>query len=234
MATQTPRKIERKSKLGPIIAVVVLVLVMGGGVIFLLSPASDLSTETDSSAKKETAKTSAKTSTATTKDEPIISEEEGPYKGWQKYENKAWHIFVRYPAGWTLSETAGNLNAAFLGPAMAAGGVILNECVFSVFAEEAPAGTQLEAYIAAAKNAPMGGGTVSSTIETSIDSNPAIKIVDTYVDTGQPWKRTRIWTIKSGRVYTLTYAASINYNKVDYYTKHDTEAEMIVASVLLK
>jgi hypothetical protein len=80
----------------------------------------------------------------------------------------------------------------------------------------------------------MGSGEIISNIDTSIDGNPATQIVESYVDMGQPWKRIRIWTIKGGRVYTLTYAASINYNKVDYYTMHDTEAAMIEASVLLK
>lgn len=133
-----------------------------------------------------------------------------------------------------MTETSGSLLVTFTGPAMPPGSVIQNECTFSIFVEDLPAATGLDEYISAARSAPLGGGDITSQIDTTIDSNPAIEIVDTYVDIGQPWKRSRVWTIKNGRAYTFTYAADLNYNAIDYYTMHDTEAYQIKASIVIR
>ncbi len=190
----------------------------------------------------KTATTTAKKSTNASEDTninqkttPSISqsaEDAEKYKGWQTYENQSWKVFLRYPAGWSKTETSGSLSVIFLGPPTP-GGVILNECAFGIFIEDVPAGSTLDAYVQAAQAEPMGGGTVAEKTDTSIGENPAIKVVDTYSDVGAPWKRLRIWTIKNGRAYTFSYTASVNYGGADYYTLHSATADMILASVII-
>ncbi len=190
-----------------------------------------------SAIKDTSAITNAATSTAT---KPVATDtasnptDEGPYKGWQTYSNKTWGTTLLYPPNWTLTETvADTLRAALLGPAMAAGSPYQNECTYTVFVETVPAAAKLEDYVAAARQAPQGGGDVTSQIETTLDSNPAIQVVDTYVEVGQPFKRTTLWTIKNRKVYTFTYAADLNYKGVDYYVMHDAEAYQITASITI-
>ncbi len=186
---------------------------------------------------KSSSVTEAATSTAT---KPVAVEttsnptDEGPYKGWQTYANKAWGPTLLYPPTWTVSETAANtLRVTFLGPPMPGGSPYQNECTYGIFVETVPAAAKLEDYVAAARLAPQGGGDITSQIETTLDSYPAIEIVDTYVDFGQPFKRTRLWMIKNRKAYTFTYAADLNYKAVDYYVMHDAEAYQITASIVI-
>ena len=170
------------------------------------------------------------------KETPSITEskeDEEKYKGWQTYENQSWAIFVRYPAGWTKTETPGSLSLTFLGPPTPAGGVVLNECAFGIFIEDVPASMTLDAYMHAAQSEPLGGGNVVEETDTSVGENPALKVVDTYTEVGAPWKRFRIWTIKGGHAYTFSYRASVNYGGTNYYTTNSATADMILGSVII-
>ncbi|MFA5867150.1 MAG: hypothetical protein WC891_04185 [Actinomycetota bacterium] len=236
---ETPvKKVERKRNIWMALAIAAGVIVFFMVIVGLVAVRLN-SKSTDQS---QTATTTTKKSTTTTDDTNInqkstpsitqSAEDAEKYKGWQTYENQSWRVFVRFPAGWTKTETSGSLNVVFLGPPTA-GGVILNECVFGIFVKEVPAGTTLDSYVHTAQTQPMGGGTVAEQMETSVGESPAVKIMDTYSDVGAPWKRLRIWTIKNGRAYTFSYTASINYGGTDYYTLHSATADMILASVII-
>jgi hypothetical protein len=158
---------------------------------------------------------------------------EGPYKGWQTYSNTAMGVSSLYPPGWTIDETADRMRATFVGPALPAG-PITNEGTASIFVETVPPATKLAMYVSSAQGAPGGGGDVTSKLDTSLDSNAAIEVVDTYAIANQPWKRMRVWTIKNGKAVTFTYVADLNFNTIDYYTKHETEAEQIRDSITIR
>ncbi len=214
--------------------VIVFFVVIVGLVIYRTnSKTTDASKTATTTAKKNTTTSDTNINQKSTPSIKQSAEDAEKYKGWQTYENQSWRIFSRYPPGWTKTEAKGSLNVTFLGPPTAAGGVILNECAFSIFVEEVPAGMTLEAYVQAARSAPLGGGAAAEETETSIGESPAIKVVDTYVDVGAPWKRQRIWTIKNGRAYTFSYTASTNYGGTNFYTLHSGTADMILASVII-
>lgn len=231
----TPRKDKNtnKSKVPGIIAIVAIVLVVIALIYVLLPSASKFGGNGTMTTETETA-TSTQKKPAPAEEEPVDNDIGGPFEGWQKYSSKAWGVSARFPAGWTTTETTGSLSVIFLGPPTPAGGVILNECSYSIFVEDVSASMGLEAYSTAARTAPQGAGDINKQIDTSIDGNEAIQIEDTYVEAGQPWKRLRTWTIKNNKAYTLTYAASINYNKVNYYIMHESEAEQIESSIVIK
>jgi hypothetical protein len=238
-AKPAAKKQQPKRKIWPALALFGGILVFFGVIIGLVMWRTNSKTATTgltTSSATSKSKTSTKKTNITQKETPSITqskEDEEKYKGWQTYQNQSWAIFVRYPAGWTKTETTASLHVTILGPATPAGGVILNECAFSIFVEDVPDTMTLENYVAAARAAPLGGGSVVEQTDTSIGDSTALKVIDTYADVGAPWKRLRVWTIKNGRAYTFTFAASVNYGGVDYYAMHSATADMILASVII-
>lgn len=224
-----------KRKILPVIAIVAAILIFVAAIIGLamyrLNSKTPAAQTAGSSVKPAPKKETNITTTLPKPKRP--AEDDIIYKGWQTYENAAWKIYARYPPEWTKTETTGSLRVTFLGPSMPGTGVILNECSFGIFIEDVPSGTTLEDYVAAARAQPQGGGGVVTETDTSIGESSAFKVIDTYADVGAPWKRMRVWTIKDGKAYTFSYAASTNYATVDYYTIHSGEADMILESVFL-
>lgn len=231
MADKAPED-GKKSKLTGILAIIGILIIVVALVIYFLPSAAKFGNSSTPTTKADTATTTEK-KPAPPKDTPETDSDIGPYKGWQKYNNKDSGVTVRYPVGWTISETPGTMAAVFIGPPTP-GGAILNECTFAVSAESISSSVGLQEYVTAARLAPLGGGDITSQIDTSVDSNEAIEIVDTYVDAGFPWRRMRVWTNKNDKAYTFTYAASPNYNKADYYSAHIEDSQLILDSILIK
>lgn len=237
---ETSEEKRKNRKIWPVFAIIAAILIfvalVVGVAIYRLNSTAATQTasvtvdETDSSTETKDTNISQKGKPPKTKqsaDDEII------YKGWKAYDSAIRKVYARYPAGWTMTETAGSPHVTFLGPPLAAGGVVSNECVFSIYIENVPADTTLEEYIVDARAAPQGGGAVVSETDTSISESTAFKVIDTYADVGLPWRRLRVWTIKNSRAYTFTFVASINYGSIDYYSDHASEADMILASVFI-
>lgn len=231
MADKNPKG-KKTSKIPGILAILGIIIVIIVAIIYFLPSASNFGQSTATTEKEPATSATKKPTSANSATQ--IPEEEGPFKGWGKFDNQTWGISARYPIGWTKNETASASSVIFAGPLMPGGGAIPYECTFSIFVEGVSSAIGLEAYVAAARTAPGGGGDITKQIETTLDGNTAIQIVDTYAEAGQPWRRFRTWTIKDRQAYTLTYAASPNYNKTDYYSPHEEDAELILESVLIK
>lgn len=221
--------------LGLFLAIVIFMAAVFGLVAYRMKnkTSSTKTTKTTASASKKT-----KESSIIQKQKPkpkTPAEDVEKYKDWQTYENMTWALFLRYPQNWTKSETIGNesLSVTFLGPATPAGGVVLNESTVSVLVDKVPASTDLQDYVDQVKKEPLGVGTIIEERDTSIAETSGIKVVDSYSDVGQPWRRQRIWAIQDDFAYTFTYKASVNYGGVDYYAMHSAVADMIFASVIL-
>lgn len=225
---------KKQSKVGGILAIIAIIILVIVGVVYFLMQSGLIGSGNKTTATDETATTTEKKPAADKTDETDAEDDTGPFKGWAKFSNKDWGISARYPIGWTISETAGFPTVTFIGPPTPTGGAILYECTFSIMVENISSAIGLEAYVTAARTTPQGMGDITKQIETTLDSNDAIQIVDTYAEAGQPWKRLRTWLIKNDKAYTFTFAASPNYNKVDYYSPHIEEAELILESVLIK
>lgn len=154
------------------------------------------------------------------------------YQGWSTYSNQAYKVSIKYPPGWKCTEKEGSLYVTIAGPETS-GGVILNQCAFTISVEDLSGPTSLNDYVDEAQSEPLGGGNVVEEGSTTLDDNPAYKVIDTYRDVGHDWKRMRVWTIKNNKAYTFGYRAPTNYESTDYYSVHLGTAELMLQSIVI-
>ncbi len=131
------------------------------------------------------------------------------------YTNAAFGIAIKYPSTWTKNEQFTGAVVAFASPSGSSSGA--SGGIVTVVVEELSEPTTLAEYTDAAFeviNQTVTDFNLSETAATTLDNNPAHKIVYTAKQNQINLQYMQVWTIKDNKTYILTYGATqVNYDK---------------------